>query len=184
MSDVTAQHLASNLKRMREARGWSQQQLADFSGVPRPTIANLESGEGNPTLNVMVRITAAIGSTLEELISDAAYRFEVFEGESLPSRVQGDVVIKQLYSDVSGIDIERFELASKARCTIEPSRKGLQLLLSCEHGRVEVRVKGETARLKTSDVLRWRGGVTLEVESLGARPASLVVVTLPLPLGW
>ena len=183
MADVTAQHLAANLKRMREARGWSQQQLADCSGVPRPTIANLESGEGNPTLNVMLRVAAALGASLEELISDTHCHLEVHASGLLPASSLGQTTVRKLHSDASGIDIERFDLPPKSRCPLGTSRKGLQLVVSCEHGRVEVHAQGEIARLKTGDVLRWRGETAAEVDNSSARPATLVVVTLPLPLG-
>jgi len=39
-----AAHLARNLLGLRHSRGLTQNELASASGVPRSTIANLESG--------------------------------------------------------------------------------------------------------------------------------------------
>src|SRR6267378_3831783 len=50
--DALAGHLAANVKQLRTARGFTQQQMARLSGLPRATWANLESGSANPTLAV------------------------------------------------------------------------------------------------------------------------------------
>lgn len=183
MTDSTAHHLARNLKCLRETRGWSQQQLADFSGVPRPTIANLESGDGNPTLNVMLRIAAALGASLERLVSDTEVRLEVIAYEDLPIRQLGQTVGRKLHSDASGNDIERYEIPPKSRCSLGPSRQGMLWVISLEHGRVEVRSQLEAVRMKAGDVLRISGAIDVEVDNTVARPAILVVVALAQPLG-
>ena len=48
-------HLADNIKAVREARGLSQQQIAKAAGIPRATWTHLESGAANPTLAVLVK---------------------------------------------------------------------------------------------------------------------------------
>ena len=58
MAVPIAAHLASNVRKLREARGLTQQQMAKLSGVPRPTWANLESGTANPTIAVLARVAA------------------------------------------------------------------------------------------------------------------------------
>ncbi|HMR81020.1 MAG TPA: helix-turn-helix transcriptional regulator, partial [Polyangiaceae bacterium] len=63
--------LAHNLKRLRESRGLSQQRLADASGVPRPTVAHLESGTANPTLSVLMKVAAALAVDLGEMVGVA-----------------------------------------------------------------------------------------------------------------
>ena len=55
MIDDIARNLADNLRALREARGFSQQQIAKLAGLPRPTWANLESGSANPTIAVLTR---------------------------------------------------------------------------------------------------------------------------------
>ena len=56
----SASHLARNIRALREARGLSQAQLAKLSGIPRPTWANLESGAANPTLAVLLKVSATL----------------------------------------------------------------------------------------------------------------------------
>ncbi|NCG19069.1 MAG: helix-turn-helix domain-containing protein [Rhodobacterales bacterium] len=44
MADGAAENVARNIRALREIRGWTQQRLADRSGVHRATWAHLESG--------------------------------------------------------------------------------------------------------------------------------------------
>ncbi|MCH2110625.1 MAG: helix-turn-helix domain-containing protein, partial [Polyangiaceae bacterium] len=67
MSDDLSTKLAANLKRLREERSFSQAQLAEESQVPRPTIAHMESGQANPTLTVVLKVTRALGVSVDSL---------------------------------------------------------------------------------------------------------------------
>lgn len=184
MAEVIADYLASNLRKLREARSWSQQQLADNSGVPRPTVAHLESGEGNPTLSVLVRVATALGVSLEHLVHRSASGLEVCSNESLPTRTVGQALVKRLHVEVSGTYVERVEIPARGQCPLGPASGNLQQIVSCEAGRIDVRSKDEEPRkLRAGDVLRVRGEHAISAENPGGRLAVLVVVTLPLVPG-
>ncbi len=55
-----AANLARTIKQLRDIRGFTQKRLAEMAGVPRPTVAHLESGSSNPTLGVLVKIASAL----------------------------------------------------------------------------------------------------------------------------
>ena len=64
-----AAHLARNLLSLRHARTLTQDALAKSAGVPRSTIANFESGEGNPSLAVLVKVANSLGVPIDELLA-------------------------------------------------------------------------------------------------------------------
>jgi transcriptional regulator with XRE-family HTH domain len=68
MVDGTPTLLSANIKRLREESGQSQKALAELSGVPRPTIAHLEAGQANPTLAVVLKVAAALGVRVDDLV--------------------------------------------------------------------------------------------------------------------
>src|SRR5688572_22140522 len=68
-ADRIAAHLARNLASLRHTRSLTQQELARAAAVPRSTIANLESGEGNPSLAVLVKVAGALGVPIDELLA-------------------------------------------------------------------------------------------------------------------
>lgn len=51
--------------RCRKMQGITQEQLAKRAGVPRSNITRFESGNYNPSLELLVRIAAALGMTLQ-----------------------------------------------------------------------------------------------------------------------
>jgi transcriptional regulator with XRE-family HTH domain len=52
---------AHNLLVARLARDWTQQRLADTAGVSRATVAQLESGTGDPKLSTVEQLATALG---------------------------------------------------------------------------------------------------------------------------
>lgn len=63
--------VASEIKRLRAARGWSQGRLAEAAGVSQPTVAALESGEQRSS-KFLPRIANALGVAVATL--DPEYR--------------------------------------------------------------------------------------------------------------
>jgi transcriptional regulator with XRE-family HTH domain len=62
--DKAEAQLSQRLKLEREARGWSQGELAQRSGVARASISKIERGEMSPSAGLLVRLAAAFGLTL------------------------------------------------------------------------------------------------------------------------
>ena len=63
------QNLANNIKKLREAKGLSQEKLARLADVANNTLIKMESGENqNPTLDTLKKVAQALGVSIEELI--------------------------------------------------------------------------------------------------------------------
>src|SRR3954471_9271288 len=124
MADHTSTMLAANLRRLRERRKLTQQDLAERSGVPRPTLAHLESGEANPTLSVMVRVAEALGTSIEELIGRVEAAVTVHGARSLTEQRRGKVRLVELAPGAfAGLRFERVELAAGARFDTAPEAR-------------------------------------------------------------
>jgi putative molybdopterin biosynthesis protein len=57
----------TRLRLARQARGFSQQQLAGMAGVSRQAVSAVESGHSDPSLRVALTLARALGMTVEEL---------------------------------------------------------------------------------------------------------------------
>lgn len=55
------------MKSARAAKDLSQDDLAKICNVSRQTIAAVEKGDYNPTINLCIAICKALGKTLDEL---------------------------------------------------------------------------------------------------------------------
>ena len=61
--------LASRLREAREARGWTQAQLADAIGVSRKTINTVENGVFVPSTVIALKLARTLGEPVEALFS-------------------------------------------------------------------------------------------------------------------
>jgi transcriptional regulator with XRE-family HTH domain len=62
--------LAKNLRRLRLARGLSQDALAADAGVFQKLISGIENGRANPELDTLGKIAAALGVHPRELLEE------------------------------------------------------------------------------------------------------------------
>lgn len=53
--------LGANIRRLRKARGFTQEQLAHEAGMAMRYVAGVERGEENPSLRFLVKIAEALG---------------------------------------------------------------------------------------------------------------------------
>ena len=65
--DITRQ-LGARVRALREARDWSQEELADRAGLHRTYVSSVERGVRNPTVTVMARLASALGVSLAGLV--------------------------------------------------------------------------------------------------------------------
>jgi transcriptional regulator with XRE-family HTH domain len=151
-------HLADNIKALREARGVSQQQIARTAGIPRATWTHLESGAANPTLAVLVKVANALQIRLDELLAAPRSSARHHRAADLPTRQRGDVAIRKLLPEpLPGLDMERMVLPAGARMAGVPHTAGTREYLTCERGTIELVVAGERYTLAEGDVVTFRG---------------------------
>ena len=60
--------LARNLVRLRGERGWSQEDLADETGLHRTYVSGMERGVRNPTLLILERLAKALKVSASSLL--------------------------------------------------------------------------------------------------------------------
>ncbi len=61
--------LGANLKRLRRAKGWSQEEYAFEAGIHRTYVSDIERGARNPTIEILVKLAQPLGVEPAELIS-------------------------------------------------------------------------------------------------------------------
>ena len=156
--DDSGSNLAANVRRLRETRGLSQQQMAELSGVPRPTWASLESGAANPTLAVLSRAAAALQVSIEELIGPPRTACQLFRTDEVRVRRRQGAELRPLLPEaIPGLDISRMELSPGGSMTGVPHTAGTREYLTCERGRIELVASGERWELGPGDTLVFRG---------------------------
>jgi transcriptional regulator with XRE-family HTH domain len=61
--------LSKKLKELRNQKGWSQQKLAEKTGLSFNTVTKIEQGIGkHPTLKTLVKLADVFGVGIDELV--------------------------------------------------------------------------------------------------------------------
>ncbi|MBN2191521.1 MAG: helix-turn-helix transcriptional regulator [Polyangiaceae bacterium] len=180
--DHASINLAANVRRLREERGLTQRQLAELSGVPRPTLAHIESGEANPTLHVLVKVAAALSSPIEGLIGNPRATVRKYSRESLPERTRNGVTVRDLVPDaVPGLAIDRTELPAGTQVRVVSRGPGTRQFITCERGSLDVAVGDECWVLGPGDLIVAGGEAGYRAVNSGRGTAVLFAVAAPAP---
>jgi molybdate-binding protein/transcriptional regulator with XRE-family HTH domain len=82
----------ANLRLARQARGFSQQQLASMAGVSRQAVSAVESGHSDPSLRVALALAQALGMSVEDLFGPGEPATPVAAVSVAPLRGRADRV--------------------------------------------------------------------------------------------
>ncbi len=157
MTDIN-RNLADNIRRLRESRSLSQQQIAKLSGIPRPTWASLETGTANPTLAVLNKAANALNISIEELVGPPRSEFKFIPAAKVRERKRQGAKVRPLVAEtIAGLEITRTELEAGGRMIGVPHKEGTREYLTCERGQVELVAAGKHHLLNEGDMLVFRG---------------------------
>jgi transcriptional regulator with XRE-family HTH domain len=154
-----AAHLARNLASLRHTRSLTQDALAKAAAVPRSTIANLESGAGNPSLVVLVKVAAALGVPIDELLASPRALVRRWPASEVARRHKGrGVSIRELVPEpVPDEMMEVMDFEPGAVMGGTPHLPGTREFFTCLDGRVHLMVAGTRFELAEGDVLAFPG---------------------------
>ena len=63
-----------NVKRLREAKGLTQEEFADVSGFSQQYISGLENGRRNPTIITIYELSVALGASHMDLVRSTKHK--------------------------------------------------------------------------------------------------------------
>src|SRR5246127_3481775 len=88
--------IAANLRRLRTARRMSLATLAGRANVAKATLANLEQGRGNPTIETLWSLALGLGVAFSDLLEDRRETTTVLIRAQQGARVRGSTPGGQL----------------------------------------------------------------------------------------
>lgn len=177
--------IGRRVKKLRQERGWSLEELADSSGVSRSMLSEIERERANPTLTVTFRIARAFGMTLEDLVEGAG------GGNSAIQVVRAKDVTQVFHNDrqcrirtLSPLnlekDVEFYELRLSEGGTLssQPHIEGTREFLTVEQGVVTVRSGDFSETLAKGDSGTYRADLPHSITNTGKREAVAFLVVI------
>lgn len=179
LSDTAARNLAGNLLQLRQKKGFSQKQLANLVGVTRASIALIESGSSNPSLEVLLKLSSGLKISLDELIAAPRAECRLMRAADLPvdRRSRQGVTLKKLLPEkIPATEIDELTLEPDAVLTGSPHIEGTREYFTCIRGQIKVAVLGQVFTLSKGDVLSFPGDKPHSYKNDGASAAQGISV--------
>jgi transcriptional regulator with XRE-family HTH domain len=143
--------VAASLRGVRRARRLSQQDLGELGGVTASAISQVERAERGLSLATLVRLSAALGVTIDDLLrgeSPGLYRL----GRRTDDPRRGlDHTLTLLDGTGSDLRIDLVHLDAREACTLT-GRPGTSIV-AVASGLVQVKVGSEAPALRHGEVL-------------------------------
>jgi transcriptional regulator with XRE-family HTH domain len=167
-------HLARNLVSLRQGRGITQDALAASSGLPRSTIANLESGEGNPSLAVLVKVAGALNVPIDELLAAPRAKVRKWAAREVGAHNRGrGVAERPLVPEPMPEELlVVMDFAAGATMGGTPHLPGTREYFTCLDGAIRIFVAGDAHDLESGDVLAFPGNVAHSYQNLNAKKSA------------
>lgn len=183
--DFLTANLAQCLIEIRQRRNLTQSQMAKLVDLPRSTIASLESGQGNPSLSILAKLSSAFHLPIDQLLSPqkATCTLTKLEDTVTQERSNGNVKIRKLLPDkLSTMDIDRIEIQPGFTMRGIPHAPGTKEYFHCLEGEFTVKISGEDYILNAGDTLAFPGQATHSYFNSGKKAAMGMSVVIMMPL--
>lgn len=89
---------STRLRLLREARGFTQEDLAERANMSAHYVGNLEQNIRHPSLNALLRLCAALGTTPNDLFQDSISE-DMLQGRCVS--VPDDYALRDAYAEVA-----------------------------------------------------------------------------------
>lgn len=179
------ENLGKRVKKLRNDRGWSLEELASTSGVSRSMLSEIEREKANPTLTVTFRIARAFGLTLQELIESAeasASKIQVIRADDRAQVYRSDkqCEIRTLSPLNLEKDVEFYELRLRPGGALrsQPHFEGTREFLTVEEGSVRIESDQDSEELNKGDSGTYRVDVPHAIVNTGKDDALVFLVVI------
>lgn len=160
--DAISAELGRRVRALRQARAMTLDQLAQRSGVSRAMISTVERGEKSPTLPIVVRLAAGLGTPLTSLLGAApdAADVVVIRAADRPTWRDPESGVERSVLSPShvdhGVELVEHRLPPGASTgTLPPYAAPTAKHVVVSSGRVAVHVGDAVHRLRTGDAMSF-----------------------------
>lgn len=183
--DQIRRRIAQNVLKFRKVHGWTQEELARRAGLARSNVTYVESGEGNPSLEILAQIAHAFNVSIEELMRASLRQFRVYKSKDLTKQKRNDgSIIKLIPDEINGFEVDHVLLKAHGQMVGAPHMKGTLEYFYCLKGKIAIRVEyQEHSLLEQGDLLIFSGDqkhTYINYSSTQSEGISLIV----LPQKW
>ncbi|QBG34503.1 helix-turn-helix domain-containing protein [Litorilituus sediminis] len=172
--------ISDGIKSLRNQHKLTQTKLAELAGIPRATLANMESAQSNPSISLVVKVAQALGVSVDDLISKhpAAHVTEVERADMPVLHLDDGKFSSTKASPIStqNLQINDISMMPSCYCKGVPHPEGSHELFLCLDGIATVEVQGVKYQVEAGNLIYFHGHLPHCYGNEGVKPVHAVAV--------
>jgi transcriptional regulator with XRE-family HTH domain len=172
--------VAKNIKRMREENKLSMEELAKLSTVSKSMLAQIERGDGNPTISTLWKISNGMKVPFDALTVRPKSPYEIVKTSEIQPILEDNGKVKN-YSIFPDNENRRFavyylELDESSYWESQPHLKGTTEFITIFTGEIEIYADGQRFIVKKGESIRFKADAIHSYKNIGKETAKLHMI--------
>lgn len=172
--------VAKNIRRLREENKLSMDELSKLSGVSKSMLAQIERGEGNPTISTLWKLSNGMKVPFDALTVRPKSPYEIVDTAELQPLLEDGGKVKN-YSIFPDDENRRFavyylELDGGSFWESEPHLKGTTEFITISAGRIEISADGHRFTVGKGESIRFKADCVHSYRNTGHETAILHMI--------
>lgn len=178
--DAFVRTVAANIRRRRTTAGMTLAELAAAAGVGKSTLAQLESGKGNPSVETLWALAAALRVPFARIVEESRPALRVVRASEVPPMHSAETpgwagrLLTASHARAS-FDLYALDLDEGAVRHADPHHAGVVEHLVCVTGRLRAGPQDGPVMLAAGDLLTFGADVPHVYEALEATHCVLLM---------
>ena len=172
--------VAKNIKRLREENKLSMDELAKLSGVSKSMLAQIERGDGNPTLSTLWKLSNGMKVPFDALTVRPKSPCEIVKTHEIQPLLEDNGKVKN-YPIFPDDENRRFavyylELDTGSYWESEPHLKGTTEFITVFTGKIEIHADGQSFIVEKGESIRFKADIGHSYKNIGNESAILHMI--------
>lgn len=172
--------VANNIKHLREIHKISMEELARLSGVSKSMLAQIERGEGNPTITTLWKIANGMKVPFDALTMRPKHEFEIIKTADIEPILEDNGRVRN-YSLFPDDENRKFavyfvEIDQGAYWNSEPHLKGSSEFITLIKGELTIRSANDEYTVYQGESIRFKSDVPHSYHNSGKSEAVIHMV--------
>lgn len=184
-TEALSEKLGQTILRLRTADKMSLGDLSSVSGVAKSMISQIEKNETNPTLATLSRLSLALGTSVEAMVSDVPTGTALVQHSRIKDtphlKSEDGLCELRIIGSLDTIQfVQWYDFTAQAGGLLEssPHPQGSVENLTVLAGQLEVTVGHETWTATEGETLRYQADRPHAIRNIGASPAHATMVNI------
>lgn len=153
--------IAENLKRFRDERKLSLDNVSKLSGVSKSMLGQIERGEANPTVSTVWKIANGLKISFTELMIKAESNIEIVDKSQVQPLVEDNNRVRIFpvfpFDSIRRFEMYSIEFDSKGYLSTEAHQQGTQEFITVFSGKLNVSINSENYTVTAGNSIRFKG---------------------------